>query len=246
MDDLSAKEHTGEAIVLVPTACRDSQINTGLSKFGGSPDLPENFQLNLEFQFFVGQINFAQINCSAAMPCLPGAGLLSLFLTSSADGSYSAQAKYFASTDGLQRILIPPKKHPCHPCRLTPHFFQSQSCEGFEGFEGFEGCDAAEYVRYEQKFLERFYPHKQEFDFDTPWHQMLGFYRDVARRKLMPDKDCGRVLLLQIDSDSLVSLSWGYNGQLYFWIEESDLAAKNFANVKVEFAQAPIGLRLAD
>ncbi|MDR3617358.1 MAG: YwqG family protein [Candidatus Obscuribacterales bacterium] len=215
MNNIEPTDHSTDAIALVPTACRDSQIDTGLSKFGGNPDLPDDFKLDFEFQLFIGQINFAQINGIGAAQPLPNTGLLSLFLSRLQD-SFIVEAKYFASTDGLQRILLPAKTHPCHPCRLTPHLFQSMSSAN---------CRKEEYLQYENDFLRRFYPHKQNWDFDTPWHQMLGSYQN------------GKILLLQIDSDSLVSMSWGYNGKLNFWIRQSDLATKNFADIQVELAQ---------
>jgi uncharacterized protein YwqG len=217
------------AIVLIPTACRDSQIGIGLSKFGGNPDLPIDFSLDFDFQYFVGQINFAQINHAGAIPPLPEQGLLSLFLSGLPNDSLVVEAPYFASAEQLQRNLLPPRKHPCHPCLLTPHSFQSIKAD----------CVTPDaYQLYEQQFLRRFYPHKQNFEFDTPWHQMLGFHRNLAQTRPTSDEDDNRILLLQIDSDSLVSMTWGYNGQLYFWIERSALEAKNFHDLKVELAQA--------
>jgi uncharacterized protein YwqG len=229
MDDFEPTALCADAIVLVPNACRDSQIDKGLSKFGGNPDLPEDFKLNFDYQYFVGQINFAQINGRGNFQLLPQVGILSIFLSLSPDQSCIAKVKYLASTDSLQRILLPPKKHPCHPCRLTPYPMQSMSAH-----------DAAndDYMRYQNQFLQRFYPHKQKLDFDTPWHQMLGFSRNNARSEQKPETHRDRILLLQVDSDSLVSMSWGYNGNLYFWISQSDLEAKNFANVEVELAEA--------
>ncbi len=38
-------------------------------------------------------------------------------------------------------------------------------------------------------------------------------------------------LLLQVDSDDDTGFMWGDGGQIYFWIRESDLAARNFDDV---------------
>ena len=35
-------------------------------------------------------------------------------------------------------------------------------------------------------------------------------------------------LLLQVDSDPTTGMTWGDNGQLYFWIRRQDLAARKF------------------
>ena len=227
MDKFTATSNSADAIVLIPTACRDSQIAPGLSKFGGNPDLPAGFQFDFDFQFFVGQINFAQISEIGSLQPLPDHGLLSLFLSPFANQSFKAVAKYFPHANHLERVLLPPAKHPCHPCRLTPHPVQTLPASGLP---------SEIYQNYENEFLRRFYPHKRQMHFDTPWHQMLGFHRDIARSEQTEEGQGGQILLLQIDSDSLVSMSWGYNGQLYFWIKQADLEAKNFANVSVELA----------
>lgn len=55
-------------------------------------------------------------------------------------------------------------------------------------------------------------------------------YNDEKRKVLEPDALNWR-LLLQIDSNDEIGMSWGDLGRIYFWIREEDLLNRNFDNV---------------
>ncbi|NGZ77684.1 YwqG family protein [Saccharibacillus alkalitolerans] len=57
-------------------------------------------------------------------------------------------------------------------------------------------------------------------------------YRDPRRQELEPGAE-GWKLLLQIDSEDDIGMTWGDFGMIYFWIREDDLAKGDFDKVWV-------------
>jgi len=67
---------------------------------------------------------------------------------------------------------------------------------------------------------------------DRPIHKLLG-WADTIQEDMA--QTCSKIaggrdwrLLVQMDSDPSVGLSWGDGGRLYFWIRQQDLAARRF------------------
>lgn len=81
--------HTKEAIALSPNAMSDDSIPLGMSKLGGQPHVPSDFEwpgYKDEPLSFIAQINLSQLPLFAERERLPGGGLLSFFYNDSVWG----------------------------------------------------------------------------------------------------------------------------------------------------------------
>jgi uncharacterized protein YwqG len=208
---------------------------------------------------FVGQVDLAEV--AHVLPgVLPPSGVLAFFYHPEQDSwgfdpadVGSARVYWFASVDDLRRHDLPaslPEHGRYHSVPLRFRAGVSLAPPQALDVQALRLSNVEEDAYFELREL------LQSRDGEGPLHQLLGHptpiqdemqlecqlvsngincggpegYQDPRRAELAHGAREWR-LLAQFDSDEQADMMWGDVGMLYFWIRESDLAARNFDRV---------------
>ncbi len=232
-----------------------TQLKQGVTRFGGSPDLPAGYTwpvcngLPLPF---VAQINLSEVAPFDPMHFLPTEGMLSFFFD--IDAFFESwetrnqpiwRVLYYSSaltTTTLQRVDIPEtvaKQHHYRPSAVAysteitlPDYSQydSTSVERL-GLSGLL-TDEEERAYYE---VQAQLAGKTGTIYHVPIHRLLG-HSDVVQWDMhrdLPGVPTDWQLLFQMDSDGVPETEWGDTGRIYYWIRTHDLAKRDFSGVEL-------------
>jgi len=232
------------AIALSATRTDDALIPLGASKFGGAPDVPADFEWpmwNEKPLGFLAQINLEEVAPFDVENQLPPSGLLSFFydLIDQPWGSHSDKgswAVHLFEMETLRRAEEQKTGREIYCCSLQ---FSSR-------------IDLPDYIQRGRSLTEVEEPFGSYYEIEKgreqpdKRHQLLGTALVLQgemqavcemESKAQPysEEDGGDwTLLLQVDSDKSLGVSWGDVGLLYFWIRRQDLAAQQFENCWIQ------------
>jgi uncharacterized protein YwqG len=218
----------------------ETEVKIGASKLGGFPDLlpdikwPHWKEIPLSF---LAQICLEDIRPYDVKQILPSHGLLSFFLL---DVQYTldldsypfwayASVQYFDRDLISLRRVVPPSTLPpddIYPtCTLN---FMSNATLPPPGVWLTEklALPAEVHTIYDDKVWIGLETAKE------PYHHLLGYAESIYKESMDYDEEA---LLLQIDSDANIGLSWGDRGILYFTIKQVDLQNGDFSKVQVSY-----------
>ena len=250
------------SIRLTPRTVAESDLAVGVSKLGGTPDLPDEVTWPLMGDTplsFVAQINLSEAQPFDSDKLLPESGMLYFFYDANQETYGSspedrAGRKVIYSTanqTALKRRPFPdalPAEARFTACALT---FSSEVTlpQRPNLLDATLDWNDAERHAYSE-FMTSF---PSEDDRKLPHHRLLGHSDDLqddmhVQAQLLshgftddqsPEAAAlvtgakDWLLLLQIDSEPNTGMQWASTGLLYFWINKQDLQARNFDNVWV-------------
>lgn len=249
------------SLAITPEVAGDHSVGSSVSKFGGLPDTPENFQWPYwdgRPLSFLAQINLASTFRPSCPSVLPTSGLLSFFYdaeqsTAGFDpNDKGSWAVCLFEQKGLQRTTLPnaiPDDARFTECSLTfsenitPVSWQSDFIRNI----GFNDDEEELYFRLtlaSEDGNHHLFGHPQEIQEEMQRECQLasnGIYcgdpdRDEDPREV--ELEAGQsdwLLLLQLDSDDNPGWMWGDCGRLYFWIRQDDLSMRRFENAWMVF-----------
>ncbi len=236
------------AIALTATRTDDAQIPVGASKFGGAPDVPDDFEWpmwNGKPLGFLAQIDLEEVAPFDVEEVLPKSGLLSFF--------YEVDEPNWTdvSTPGSWRVFLFDRSVRRARVDRETEFFPASICfsAGWSSASTFNGSsdDDSEWM-----WRSNVSPCVSTGKVPYQGHQMLGYGSPIvvdpawyAERRSHPTKDEFDVqpspedvhqwiLLFQLDSDYEINTMWGDVGTLYFMIRREDLQARRFDQTWME------------
>lgn len=230
----------------------ETQLKPGITRFGGSPDVPPLWvwpEYNGSALPFVGQISLAEIASYTTEYPLPDSGMLSFFFD--VDAFFETwprdPATWRVCYDGNaslapQRIAIPEalsKKRRYHPCAVTcslewtlPDYSQYDSTSLQRLGLSQPLTDEEEQAYYE---VQAQLAGRSGARYHTPLHRLLG-HPDNVQWDMHSDLEgeaSDWLLLLQVDSDGATNTDWGDTGRIYYWIRKQDVLQRDFSQVQV-------------
>jgi uncharacterized protein YwqG/Lon protease-like protein len=229
---------------------------TSLSKLGGLPTMPTDFEWPKQHRsgtplHFLAQIDLSHLPSTPlkdvqGAPRLPKSGLLFFFadmveemLWDENGGALANTRVIFANHSGAERC--PPEDMPSigHPFGATTSeytssrtFFDQAALEpNVIGTFSAEVPLIPDAVAAAVDDADRWNRRMPGNARDWPLHQMLGIGKDIQGAARQAHSD-GLILLLQIDTDMAVDKEFKFcdMGVAQFWIKPADLAAGRFNN----------------
>jgi uncharacterized protein YwqG len=244
------------ALVATP----DAKLAVGTSKIGGAPDLPVG--TNAPDLGFIAQINLSYVSGRGLDAAWPPGGLLSFFYdTENEPFGFDPTVRCCVvrlSAPGERLVRAPVRDmdrlRSCaikfQPEVLLPPIDSSDVAAIVPVEKMVPGADGERYV-YLLKKLSRLglstdeihrlggYPDPVQGDMQLECQLVSnGIYCGDStgyadpRRKELESGATDWILLLQVDTDDAVELSWADGGRLYFWIRRQDLANRCFDSVR--------------
>ena len=238
-----------------------ARVGTPLSKIGGLPDLPQQFEWPAwkgSPLAFLAQIELGSVPALHSLTDLPRTGML-YFLYNQKQSTWgfdpadrgSWRVIYLAASQDLATATPPEglskkaiyKQKPVEPRQIN-------SYPSFERLYVDLRSVPDEAFEIEEEL-------RSEATGDEPEHQIGGFPNPVQGDEMERESQlvsngiyCGDPsgyqdpraaeledgvadwkLLLQVDTDDDTGMMWGDGGRLYFWIRTGDLASNDFSNV---------------
>lgn len=253
-DQLLSRSLSG--IHLSHRAVNEETLAIGISKIGGTPDLPHGVQWpqwDGQPLAFLAQIRLAEVIPYDVDAVLPTSGLLSFFFSGGAiaDRDPASWAVLYFEESVLSLVRSqPPSTLPADRrftasainfsiTRMLPSLYS-----GHIQSLGLTDEEATAYRRvYNEVSMAARYDQQEE-----PMHQLLGYPFDLEPDALLdayraysewyddnppPQEDWSTDamhwrLLLQIDSDAETGMDWGGGGLVYYCIEDDALRARAF------------------
>lgn len=234
---------------------------TGQTKFGGNPDVPDGFEWPKDCEGYPMAF-LMQINCSDIKPFdtenkLPKAGLLLFFYSweneyaydEEEDPSYNpkiAQVYYFDKPEAMLHRQAPPKKLAKEYIMTERSVcFSSQDCvPAWEDAIAMQIVDTdCSKIEYQSAMLESGTQGISDADYNG---SMLGYATPVEDDTL--DEPQNGILLLQLFSSNLIEedegteeecydpIEFGVEGKVYFYISKRDLAERDFSRVRCQLS----------
>lgn len=259
------KGYARNAVWIDPVVVPEDQIPVGASKFGGHPDLPEDFQWPWRDEgyplLFMGQVNLAEVAPYDAEGKLPQEGMLYFFFD-----VQQIPSLFWDEWDGWAVRYYP-------GCDVTRSWGPTE-------LPGYFAAARLEYTaRAELPFLFSDLIHQDTLEGNEYWDlwdwnidhaKKNGEESDISTKLLghaCPVQTCGMeqtceeayrkrygagevphedpkdprcaerwLNLLQLDSHQELGWSWdGGYGRVYFWITEEDLKQRRFDRVLADF-----------
>ena len=230
----------------------EAQLRLGMTKFGGSPDLPQNWKWPECDGFalpFVGQINLSEIASSIPEQSLPSSGILYFFFD--VDAFFESWPRNWTTwavlyngnvSSSLRRTAFPEKsgkKRIYRPSVVTlfaeitlPDYSQydATSCKQLDLLEPLTDEEEQAYYEVQAKLA-----HRASSRRHIPIHRLLGYADPVQwdMQKDLPGEGGDWQLLLQVDSDATPDTDWGDTGRIYYWIRKHDLYMCKFDQVQL-------------
>jgi uncharacterized protein YwqG len=245
-----------DSIRLSSTHAGEYDISIGASRIGGVPDVPPDFKWpfrNEVPQSFIAQIYLDDVHQYDTNGTLPSHGMLWFFYdakqeTYGADPADRGGWSVIFSDDyaGLQRIAVPanlPAESQFKACSVSFASEVTLSQNPKLEISDFDWTD--DEVKKYESLLSTF---PNPVDHAAVHNQLLGnpqTIQDDMRLECqlashaitdINDPRAAEIskganewqLLLQIDSDERLGMSWGSAGMIYYWITESDMKAHKF------------------
>jgi len=242
------------SVRLLPDAA--APVNDPASRLGGTPDLPASTSWprnDDDLLSFIAQVNLADIAPHDSGGLLPRDGLLSFFydaVTQSAWGfdpaDHGSAAVIYSPAHATTELREPPaslsgegvfKAIGLRPqAELTFAPWESFDVERL-GMSRDEGFAYAELFHDQDDMIHRLLGHPDPVQGDMQVECQLvtnGLYcgdstgyQDPRAQDLRGGAAEWR-LLMQVDSQDEAEMMWGDVGRLYYWIKNSDLAARDW------------------
>ncbi|MCR5313353.1 MAG: DUF1963 domain-containing protein [Bacteroidaceae bacterium] len=237
-DEIISKGINGIKINFKPKD--ESAISIGCSKYGGQPDVPEEFVWPRDDQerplSLLLQINCSDLTVYDSEKLLPTTGRLYFFYELSEqnwEGTEHSVKVIYDNTDhnNLQKIEFP--EDLSEEYRLNERELIFNSEKSYMSFEEFMYRNTYSDISDDEidEITERV---DDEKSYDKIGN-MLGF-ADFIQGIITEDFD-NNILLLQMNSledEDDEELMFGDCGAIYFYISREDLKLKNFENIKFE------------
>ncbi len=232
----------------------DKNIDTGLSKLGGYPDLPKDFEWpywNNRPLSFLLQVNLEDFINFDKNPFTAESGMIYFFYDPLHEdwGWGAGQGKnqgawrvIYIKEDksNLIRLMNPSKiREYTFPTCLVSFYqdihFPSRLLSGEESNEIIYTPDFFIDSPLKEIFFIR-HPYMRfqidffDEDFGFESHFLFGYpdeIQELGRRE-------GWCHLLQLNEDSMLRWTWGHNGKIHFMIRETDLKRNNYDDVHLE------------
>lgn len=247
------------SIHITPKPTEDALITTGSSKFGGSPDLPENidwFEYKQKPMSFLAQINLTETAEFDTDSKLPKKGILYFFYDAEQDAwGFDPKDKdgskvffYDGDTSKLERKEKPnnlDKEAYFNGCTLdfkssiSMLDYQSSLMDDFTLEDEEEGSyenlidEIYEYEIFKLLGHSNNIQGGMELECELVTNGInCGSpegYRSSKRKELEKNAALWH-LLFQFDSSDDTGAMWGDSGRIYYWIRENDLQEKKFEN----------------
>ncbi len=243
------------SIRITATPADETKLPAGSSKFGGLPDLPPATAWpvwqNVP-QSFIAQLHLAELQPYDTQKLLPAQGMLWFFYAAQQDvyGDDPAnkgawQVLFSASAEGekLQRLPAPAQLPQEARFKSASLSYASELTIAVQPELEIPGLqwDNNEQKKYDSVFAAF---HASD-DPSAPHHRMLGFadvLQDDMREQSqlnsngITDWDSPEAkklaqgandwqLLLQVDTDERLGMTWNNTGRLYYWLKSADLHA---------------------
>lgn len=243
---------TRPALMINPTLA-DSELPVGTSKFGGSPDLPEQEswpEFNGNLHTFIGQINLAEITATQLSKTLPAEGLLSFFVFDdpietgqpAAEGEPGAWKVIFAGdTSKLQRrtphkpfnegnAVAPECSLKFEETLDLPYTSMYELDQDYA--DHFLGCRRAKqlgltkaHIDAYEELLQALMPDREERSHLLGWSHPQVAADDPV--------DEGFRNLLTVASEEVCQWCWADGHQLYYGISDEDLTNHRFDRTSI-------------
>ena len=232
------KSYERKAIGICFDCTGNAAKTIGYSKFGGQPDVPDDFQwpkddenrpLSLLFQIDCRDLSPVDTEC-----LLPTSGHLYFFYElgeQNWEGTENSVRVIYEENEDLHRADFPADLADEYRLKETPLSFVVQN--SYPSWDDFQ-CKCPEYdvsCDVLDAVMEKF---NSEQPYDTIG-SMLG-WADLIQGNIVEDTD-DKVLLLQLNSIESVDadeLMFGDCGAIYFYISRQDLKNKHFDRIKFE------------
>jgi len=222
-------------------------LEIGVSKFGGLPDLPEKtkWPMNPEDKSeplpFLMQIQLEDVHEYDLVNELPSDGLLSFFCDTSADEIQGARVIYTPKTENLSRLEMPDDlavrigeedytaKLPELPLSYFP-FFTAPSCEYFDEHAKLTEEELDNLSELPEKLRNLVKQPEGEF-----WSHLLG-WADTIQGDVMDNKDTLLLQLFPAGQKQIASEveSWCYDSLVHFVAKTTQVSKQNFKKVVAE------------
>ncbi|WP_349854731.1 YwqG family protein [Bacteroides cellulosilyticus] len=223
-------------------ASSEDAARTGCSKYGGQPDVPEDFQWPLDNNNRPLSL-LLQINCSDLTPIapedyLPKSGHLYFFYElgeQNWEGAENSIRVIYIDTQHKELHRIDYPKTLANEFRLKERVISFKTKDSYPAFQDF-GNQNTEYNQLIDK-VESFNEARSRLETESSSNAigtMFG-YADLIHDVVVNDLNTN-ILLLQLSSieDDSYELLFGDCGNIYFYISRHDLQTKDFRHVKFE------------
>jgi len=227
----------------------ENNIDVGLSKLGGNPDVPEDFEWpfwdNRPLSFLL-QVNLDDFIKFEKNPFTAKNGMLYFFY----DPLQEDWGADFGKNEGAWRVIYikedksnfirlsnPSKirEYTFPTCLVT--FYQDIHfpCHLLSGEESDEIRYTPDFfinspLKYDFFFRDPYVRFRLDFfenDFELGYHILFGYPDEIQELGKMD----GWCQLLQLDEDSMLRWTWGHHGRIHFLIKENDLKRNYFDGV---------------
>ena len=241
------------SIRLTTHPAEEPRLSVGSTKFGGSPDLPQETrwpERNGSPLPFVAQINLTEVAPYDLSHLLPATGILAFFFDQDAffecwsiDQAPPWQVCYIPGLlSDLRRLPLPeniPQRERYRPSAVTcsiemtlPDYSQyDPTLVERLGLSGpLTDEEEQAYYRIQAQLAGR-----ADAKYHLPIHRLLE-HPDEVQWDMHGDLGGGSAdwqLLFQVDSDDTPDTDWGDAGRIYYWIRTHDLVERHFSQVQV-------------
>ncbi len=246
-----------ESIRLVSVADHNPS-SIGISHFGGSPDLPPDFQWPQWQgvpQSFIAQIRLDEVAGFTPARMLPPEGLLSFFYDANQE-TYGDQPSdqggwsvfFFANLPVLKPAAFPeglpdPARFASLDVRFVAEWTLPESPQQVDPEINWSDQTTRQ---YEQMLAQ----YRSEVGIAPPYHRMFGYPDQLQddmqfQSEQMIEKLHGSTavpganpalkkrawqLVLQVDLDARTGMRWGSYGMIYYWLRLEDILEKQFSS----------------
>ncbi len=227
----------------------DNNIDVGLSKLGGNPDVPEDFEWpfwdNRPLSFLL-QVNLEDFIKFEKNPFTAESGMLYFFY----DPLQEDWGAEFGKNEGAWRVIYIKEDKSnlirlSNPSKIREYTFPTCLVSFYQVIHFpcrlLSGKESDE-IRYTPDFFiksplkndffirdpyTRFRIDFFEYDFEFGNHALFGYPDEIQEL----GKWDGWCQLLQLDEDSMLRWTWGHYGRIHFMIKEDDLKRNHFDDV---------------
>ena len=241
------------SIRLSAQPAEERDLRLGSTKFGGSPDLPQETawpEYNGSHLPFVAQINLSDIASYDRDHLFPATGIVSFFFDEEAfleswsdEHAVPWHVCYSINPiSSLQRLPMPasmPKRGRYHTGKVA--YRTELTLPDYSQYDAFSlerlGLSSPLTDEEEQAYyqLQARLAGRVGTSSHIPIHRLLGHPDPVQwdMHQELGERAADWQLLFQVDSDDVPDTHWGDTGRIYYWIRTRDLAEKYFNQVQV-------------
>ncbi|MGD9580836.1 MAG: YwqG family protein [Vampirovibrionia bacterium] len=233
-------------------------LDTGISKIGGQPDLPENFSWPYREKrplSFLAQINLNDTKDLDIEKLLPESGMLYFFYDTeempwgiNKKDKSSWKIYYIKEIDNLIKTHHPDYKNNDYYYEACKVIFNN-----YLSLPGYENISFDRSIKLNDEDEESYIEYIIDPLKQNTYTCLLGYPITIQNDEM--EIECAKInletkpskskeykkeiqkaskewiLLFQLDSETNAKMMWGDCGKLYFWIKKEELKNKNFDNV---------------